>query len=248
MKSAFPWKKWPPKHFILPLSYPTHPMRFRALLPCAECCSSQPYNQAPTQQQVVNLVSGAQGQSSTPRSPHTTLVTVPGPKLGWHCCRTGTGTPQPWGAPRVLTQYLCFSKGDREFMLYYMLKQGYSLQYTHNSSPRHAMQRHLFHHKKSIYFDLRGTDFLLSFWRAGKRMPLLPLSQNRTLEMLNLTPHDRINNSWVWVLCSMPSDKQKSPPQPKAPTKFKSTPTPKQDTQTAERSRILSNSFLVRSG
>lgn len=66
-------------------------------------------------------------------------------------------------------------------MVYYMLKQGYSLQYT--QIPPHGMPcKDIFlTTKKSIYFNLRGTDFLPFFCRQGKKnVPSAPVSEQDT--------------------------------------------------------------------
>lgn len=166
---------------LLPLSYPTRPKRL-------EHCSSQLSNHAPTQQQVLNSVSGAGQHSKQPL-----LVSIPGPKLGWHCCRTGTGTPPGPMSSSAYTVLLFQQRRPGIHIVLHVKTRILSAIYT--QIPAHGMPcKDIFLTiKKSIYFNLRETDFLPFFCRAGKKIaPSAPVSKQ---EMLNLTPHDRINNS-----------------------------------------------------
>lgn len=58
-------------------------------------------------------------------------------------------------------------------------------------APPHAMERHLSHCKKHIFvFERRLSTFLL---QSRQSVPAAIGSQNRTVEMLGLTLHNRIN-------------------------------------------------------
>lgn len=154
-----------------------HPASSQVPLPPQQswghCCTTQLPRLAPAQPQAGNFLSWTAQQAGP-----TVLVMVQS-----HSCQAQAGAPAGAGIGNLLARKSLTGKHsyttsltaketrDSDFQMSFMLISAIYTQF--QPIPCHAKTRHLSHCKKNPFLYLKGTDYLPSSCRGGKKASLL---------------------------------------------------------------------------